>query len=631
MPQIEGTLTCLWKRSAALDFRNCHSIIIKFTNLQMLDISRSTTADSLLYILGTCFCPSLKELYIDHSLVSDAGINGLCVIGKCSRSIRILSLWDSNVTSVGIKLALTNIPTLDVLLHDSVVATLSHLHQTAEIGDSTKFNLSTLALRINSPFEDRNLSDSVFLCPSLQNVELEASDRFVDDSLLEMLIARKISNLSIDGTRTIEFIFSRSVHTLLSSIGHSLHRLTVQNVEDVSLSLSTGAFPSSLKHGIITPLLKKPTLDWNVLSNFLPVSNLSFLSKLIERAVLMLLTEHLSKFSLLPVHQSAYRANHSTGTALLYLFDDLLTTADQKDVSALVLLDLSAAFDTIDHQILLERLSHCFGLSGTAVNWFLSYLSNRTQSVQVRAYTSAVVHILFGVAQGSVLGGPLFIMYVTPFAGATTTEGVQSQCRTRLGWWFEKTNAWLTINRVQLNIPKSTLIYTYNPGKGSTSRHIDSAPLQIGSLLVRPSTTACNLGVIIDTHLTIEAQVMKTCRAANFHLSRIKKIRRFLDFSSVKCVVNALRLLRVQNAAVRTIFNLRKRDHLFIHRQSLRWLEIADRAKLKVACLAFRCLNGSAPPYLSDLISCNVPGRELRSADKNLLICKPFRLILFGK
>ena len=150
----------------------------------------------------------------------------------------------------------------------------------------------------------------------------------------------------------------------------------------------------------------------------------------------------------------------------------------------------------------------------------------------------------------------------------------------------------------------------------------------------------------------MEDQIMKTSRAANFHPSRINKIRRFLDFSSVKCVVNALvlshldycnslylnlpssllkRLQRVQNAAARTIFNLRKREHVSIHRQSLRWLQIADRAKLKVACLTLRWFNGSAPPYLSDLISCNAPGRELRSADKNLLVCKPFRLILFGK
>ena len=86
-----------------------------------------------------------------------------------------------------------------------------------------------------------------------------------------------------------------------------------------------------------------------------------------------------------------------------------------------------------------------------------------------------------------------------------------------------------------------------------------------------------------------------------------------------------------KNAAVRTIFNVRKREHVSKHRQSLRWLEIADRAKLKVACLTFRCLNGSAPSYLSDLISRYAPGRELRSSDKNLLICKPFHLILFGK
>ena len=114
----------------------------------------------------------------------------------------------------------------------------------------------------------------------------------------------------------------------------------------------------------------------------------------------------------------------------------------------------------------------------------------------------------------------------------------------------------------------------------------------------------------------MEDQIMKTSRATNFHLSRMNKIRRFFDFSSVKCVVNALvlsrldycnslylnlpssflkRLQRVQNAAVRMIFNLQKREQVSIHRQSLRWLEIADRAKLKVASLTFRCLNDSAP------------------------------------
>ena len=101
----------------------------------------------------------------------------------------------------------------------------------------------------------------------------------------------------------------------------------------VNLSLSTGVFPSSLKASSHL--------------YYRPVSNLSFLSKLIERAVLMLLTEHLTKFNLFPDHQSAYRANYSTETALVSLYNDLLKTADAGEASALLLLDLSAAFDTI--------------------------------------------------------------------------------------------------------------------------------------------------------------------------------------------------------------------------------------------------------------------------------------------
>nr|CAH0104286.1 unnamed protein product [Daphnia galeata] len=353
----------------------------------------------------------------------------------------------------------------------------------------------------------------------------------------------------------------------------------------INLSLSTGAFLSSLKHGIITPLLKKPNLDRNGTNQ--PREPTIQLRQPYSPYLMIFSPQQIKKMKVLLFFSTC--PLHSTQSITKYCSRDCPTVS--------VFLELPST------------------------------------------------------AQGSVLGSPLFLMYVTPFAEATTTEGgkvsqfsddkqarssfalkddfsSQSQCRTRLGCWFEKTDAWLTINRVQLNIPKSTIIYTYNTGKGSTTRHINSNPLQILSSLVQPFTTACYLGVIINTQLTMEAQVMKTSRAANFHLSRINKIRRFLDFSSVKCVVNALvlsrldycnslylnlpssllkRLQRVQNAAIRTIFNLQKREHVSIHRQSLRWLEIADRAKLKVAC------------------------RELRSGDKNLLICKSFRLILFGK
>ena len=440
----------------------------------------------------------------------------------------------------------------------------------------------------------------------------------------------------------------------------------------INLSLSTGVFPSSLKHGIITPLLKKPSLDRNLLANYRPVSNLSFLSKLIERAVLMLLTEHLTKFNLLPDHQSAYRANYSTETALVSLYNDLLETADAGEASALLLLDLSAAFDTIDQQILIDRLSHYFGISDPAVCWFVSYLSDRTQSVQIGNVSSGVILLLFGVAQGSVLGGPLFIMYVAPLADATAVDGVdvrqfsddsqakkrfalqpdfadQRRCCTELARWAVNTNDWLTLNRVQLNIVKCILLYATT---SSNADRIDPMPLQVGPALVQPTQEATNLGVVMDSHLTMAAHVRRTCRAALFHLSRINKIRRFLDFFSAKCVVNALvisrldycnalylglsddllkRLQRVLNAAARTIFNLRRRDPISQHLKSLGWLPISERAKFKVACLSFRCLYGTAPLYLSSLLTPHVPTRDLRSSNKNLLVTNPFRLVKYGK
>ena len=177
-------------------------------------------------------------------------------------------------------------------------------------------------------------------------------------------------------------------------------------------------------------------------------------------------------------------------------------------------------------------------------------------------------------------------------------------------------------------------------------------PLQVGPALVQPTQEATNLGVVMDSHLTMAAHVRRTCRAALFHLSRINKIRRFLDFFSAKCIVDAIlisrrdycnalylglshdllkRLQRVLNAAARTIFNLCRSDPISQHLKFLGWLLISERAKFKVACLSFRCLYGTAPLYFSSLLNRHVPKRDLRSSNKNLLVRKPFRLVKYGK
>ena len=132
----------------------------------------------------------------------------------------------------------------------------------------------------------------------------------------------------------------------------------------INLSMSTGTFPDSFKLAIVTPLLKKPNLDKESLSNYRPISNLSFLSKLTEKLVKNRLVTHLSTNSLFNKHQSAYTQHHSAETVLLSVHDHIIRSISTQKLTCLCLLDLSSAFDTIDHSILLDRLCSWFGLQG---------------------------------------------------------------------------------------------------------------------------------------------------------------------------------------------------------------------------------------------------------------------------
>ena len=189
-------------------------------------------------------------------------------------------------------------------------------------------------------------------------------------------------------------------HLLLESLDCLLPYIT----SVINDSLTSGIFPSNFKTALVKPLLKNPSLDPNDLKNYRLVSNLPFLSKITERIVLSQLNDHLISNKLFSPLQSAYKPHHSTGTALLKIVNDLLTALDNGKSCFLTLLDLSAAFDTIDHNILLHRLEHTFGISDSALSLFRSYLSDRTQIVTVNGLRSDETLLSLGVPQGSVLG-----------------------------------------------------------------------------------------------------------------------------------------------------------------------------------------------------------------------------------
>jgi len=152
-------------------------------------------------------------------------------------------------------------------------------------------------------------------------------------------------------------------------------------VKLVNSSLESATFPSSMKHAIVTPIIKKPGTDASSLPSYRPISNLPFTSKLLERVVAHQLTTYLNTNCLLPTHQSAYRRHHSTETALLAICNDALLAADRGMITLVVLLDLSAAFDTVEHRMLTDVLQSRFGVTGAALSWHKTYLSERSYQV----------------------------------------------------------------------------------------------------------------------------------------------------------------------------------------------------------------------------------------------------------
>ena len=188
----------------------------------------------------------------------------------------------------------------------------------------------------------------------------------------------------------------------------------------INYSLREGSFPNCFKTAYVIPLLKKPNLDRNLLKNY----NLSFISKLIEKVVAKQLNNYINSEGFSNVNQSVYRRLHSTESALLKIQNDIAASMDSGKAVALTLLDLSAAFDTIDHDILFNSLRDWFGVDGTVLRYIKSYLSNRKQKVKLGNSFSDAFSLPYGVPQGSVLGPLLFTLYTTPLSNIISNFNV---------------------------------------------------------------------------------------------------------------------------------------------------------------------------------------------------------------
>jgi len=435
-------------------------------------------------------------------------------------------------------------------------------------------------------------------------------------------------------------------------------------------SLSSGVFPTQFKAAYITPLLKKPDLDPSDGKSYRPISNLTVLSKVLERLVARQLIRHLSEWKLLPELQSAYRAYHSTETAVLRVVSDILEALDRGDLAALTLLDLSAAFDSVDHIVLLRRLQSSYGIRSTVLDWFTSYLEQRVQYVRFRGRSSTPSTLLCGVPQGSVLGPILFLLYTADLIRLVEIRGlhphlfaddtqIYGSCRPeetqtlmdRMSACISDVAEWMQSNRLQLNMTKTELLWCAS----SRQQHLTpNAPLRVCADDVAPTKYVRDLGIYIDSDMSMKTHVSRTVSSCFAALRHIRSIRRSvcqpvllslvtslvltrLDYGSV--TLNGItkrlmdRLQSVLNAAARLVHNSRKYDRISPLLRDLHWLRVPERIKFRLAVLVFRCRNQTAPNYLTrDLQWADTDDsrRRLRSATTQKLLVRRTRLRTIG-
>lgn len=502
---------------------------------------------------------------------------------------------------------------------------------------------------INSYFNvntNSNTNENRDLLNKYNNIpNLEHSFRFTttdNNNIQRCILKIKSNSTGLDGI---------SIKMLLIVSTYLINYITFI----VNSTITNSRFPSVWKHSTILPLAKidNPT----EISHLRPISILPTISKILEMVLYQQMSEYVLTHNIIPAMQSGFRPNHGTATALTCITDDIVHNTDENKLTCLILLDFSKAFDTLDHEILCNKLIF-FGFDTQAVALIRNYLSGRTQRVRLNSNVSSPLPVKCGVPQGSILGPLLFTIYISDFHSVVSTCTVHHYADdTQIYHNFttdnlitannkinEDLNSLLQISlahKLKLN-PNKSQVMLFGPKK---KRLIATNLLNIslGDTNLKIFNECKNLGVWFDSDLRFTKHVNHVLKTSYNILKQLYPHRNTINqnlklklceslilsklsycdvvFGSYLLKIDKNRLQRIQNSCIRFSYGIRKFDHISHKFQDAGWLKIADMQKYHFLCFTHKLLISNKPSYLyNKLVKLSSFNLNRTSRNKNILL-----------
>ena len=460
-------------------------------------------------------------------------------------------------------------------------------------------------------------------------------------------VCKIIKSLGIDSSVDVLGFDTKLLYISCDSISSVITKI-------INVSLSCAKVPSDWKFSRVTPVYKGKGSKTDM-NNYRPISVMGHVPKIMEKVVQKQLLHYLLSNELINIDQSAYRPMHNTQTALHRVVDSWIDNICDGLITAVCFLDIRKCFDTIDHNVLKQKLGY-YGVKGVELDWFSDYLNNRSQVVFHNKELSNKNNVTIGVPQGSVLGPILFMLFVNDlsqnsnigvcnlYADDTIVycqgDSVQ-EVNEKLQICVSHLNNWYVHNKLSVNISKSEVMLI------SSSRRFlsDNLDISIDGQCLKYVHCANYLGMKIDNHLTWNDYINKLCSNVASKLSSLRRLQGTVT-SNVLCKIyltmiqpcidyaisvwgqtseyNINKIQRLQNYAARIVTN----NHDYINCRgidivhALKWMDVKMRRNYFTIILMYKCIHGLAPNYLVDEIIMNfdVNGMSTRSHNMNVYV-----------